>query len=221
MTQLIEPVLPLIPVPPSRMSYEEFLEWSDGTHAEWVDGLVEFTHLCIDPMTKEVVVSVSREHSGINGFLIALFRFFVDFFALGEVHGEPYQMKTGPGLPGREPDVIFVSNANLHRLGEKYLNGPADLVVEIVSEESVRRDRVTKLAEYEAGGVREYWVLDPLKQEPLFYVLGEDGHYCQIPVGEDKIYRSTVLGGLWVKVDWFWQKPLPTLMGVIREWGLM
>jgi Uma2 family endonuclease len=48
---------------------------------------------------------------------------------------------------------------------------PADLAVEIVPTESRLRDRGQKLAEYEMGGVREYWIIDPERRQAAFYVL--------------------------------------------------
>ncbi|MDW8290080.1 MAG: Uma2 family endonuclease, partial [Armatimonadota bacterium] len=80
-------------------------------------------------------------------------------------------MKTGADLPGRSPDILFVSQQNLHRLKPTYLDGPADLVVEIISPESEERDRTQKFSEYERGGVREYWLIDPEKRLAEFYVL--------------------------------------------------
>lgn len=44
---------------------------------------------------------------------------------------------------------------------ETYLDGPADLVVGIVSPDSVGRDRGEKFYEYAQGGVPEYWLIDP------------------------------------------------------------
>ena len=35
------------------------------------------------------------------------------------------------------------------------------------------------------------------------------------------IYHSAVLEGLWLKEVWLWQDPLPPLMSVLREWGLV
>jgi Uma2 family endonuclease len=51
---------------------------------------------------------------------------------LGEVLDAPFLMKLERG---REPDVLFVSREHLDRLKENYLDGPADLVIEIVSVE--------------------------------------------------------------------------------------
>lgn len=78
---------------------------------------------------------------------------------------------------GREPDLLFVAQEHLDRLQETYLDGPANLVVEVVSPESLARDRGAKFVEYEAGGVPEYWLLDPLRRWAEFYCLGEDGRY--------------------------------------------
>jgi hypothetical protein len=40
-------------------------------------------------------------------------------------------------------------------------------------------------------------------------------------IGPDRIYRSAVLDGLWLQVDWLWQDPLPPVLNVLREWGLV
>ena len=71
------------------------------------------------------------------------------------------------------------------------------------------------------AGVREYWVIDPSRKQAEFYLLGPDGIYASMPVGEDGIFHSEVLDGFWIKVDWLWQDPLPTLMSVLKEWGLV
>ena len=121
---------------------------------------------------------------------------------------------------GREPDLLFVAAAHLPRLQETYLDGPADLVVEIVSPESAGRDRGEKFIEYEAGGVLEYWLLDPQRQWAEFYLL-QNGRYHLAFAGAAGEYRSTVLPGFWLRTEWLWQRPLPTVLTVIRELGLI
>lgn len=106
-------------------------------------------------------------------------------------------------------------------LRESFLDGPADLVVEVISPESRGRDRGEKFYEYEQSRVREYWLLDPLRRQAEMYGLGEDGIYRPLPVGEDGLLHSTVLEGLWLRLDWLWQDPLPKLLAVLREWGLV
>lgn len=194
----------------TSLSYDAFLKrYMNGEHLEWVNG--EVVSMC----------PVTREHQEVRGFLYTLLSEFAKLRRLGAVCGEPYNMKIGYGLPGRAPDILFVDKANLARMHNEYLDGPADLVVEIISPESRRRDRVTKFGEYEQGGVREYWIVDPKRKEADFFLRDANGKFQPVLVGSDGIYRSTVLAGFWLKIDWFWQRPLPLLTEILKAWGLL
>ena len=119
---------------PLKMTYEEFLNWADDKmHAEWVNGEVIF------------MGTVSGEHSELGRFLLAIFSIWVEFKHLGAIRYDPFQMKTAPHLSGRSPDVLFVKNENLSRMKKNHLEGPADLVVEIISPESRARDQTRGL----------------------------------------------------------------------------
>ncbi len=208
--------------PAGKMTYEEFLNWADSdTYAEWVDGEVVYVHRVMDPATGEILVTVTQEHNLIGQFLMSLIGMFVDLHKLGLVFYEPFQMKTGHDLPGRSPDIIFVANKHRQRLRRTYLDGAADLVVEIVSEESRDRDRREKYREYEQGSVREYWVIDPERRQAEFFVLGENGAFVTALRGAVGRYESTVLPGLWLQVEWLWADSRPTVLDVLRAWGLV
>lgn len=178
-----------------KMSYEAFLEWADeDTLAEWVDG--------------EVLMSspASLWHQDITDFLTSILRLFVEHYHLGIVISAPFQMKM---KQGREPDILYISKDHVDRLKKTYLEGPADLVVEIVSPESIERDRGAKFVEYEAGGVAEYWLIDPMRHQAECYQLGEQGQYAIALSGSSGIYRANVLPGFWLQIEWLWQSPLP------------
>jgi Uma2 family endonuclease len=195
---------------PAKMTYEEFLAQADeGVPAEWVDGEVFF------------MSPASQKHQNLADFLTALLRHFVEARQLGLVLSAPFQMKLATRPSGREPDVLFVSSVRLDRLKEMYLDGPADLAVEVVSADSQTRDRVDKFYEYEQGGVREYWLIDPVRREAEFYLLGDDGVYHPAAVTADGEFHSAVLEGLRLKVEWLWQEPLPPLLTVLKEWGII
>jgi Uma2 family endonuclease len=195
---------------PARGTYEEFLAQApEDRLAEWVDGEV----ILLSP--------ASKRHQRIALFLARLLSAFVEAKSLGEVFSAPFQMKTAPALPGREPDVLFVATANQDRLKDTHLEGPADLAVEVISPDSRSRDRGDKFDEYEQGGVLEYWLLDPERRRAEFYQRGPDGFFRPVPLGDAGIYRSAVLDGLWLKVDWLWQEPLPRLLDVEKELGLV
>ena len=203
------PTPPVTPTPPPRMTYEEFLEWGDGIRAEWVDGEV-------------IVMSpASNPHQSLMVFLGALLLHFVEANQLGRIFLPPFQMKLSTRPSGREPDLLFISKAKLSNLKQNYLDGPADMVVEIVSPDSQARDRGDKFYEYEEAGIPEYWILDQSRRRAEFYQFEGERTYKLIDPDENGVYRSKVLEGLWLKVDWLWQDPLPTLMSVLKEWGLV
>jgi len=192
---------------PCRMTYEEFLNCPDiESPAEWVGGEV----ILMTPL--------GTQHQRLVGFLYMILNSFLEAHPVGEVFFSPIQMKTGPDLAGREPDLVFISSERAGQLKEKFLDGPADLAVEIISPESRRRDRVEKFSEYERGGVREYWLIDPLQNKVDFYALNASGKYEPISVGDDQVMRSRVLDGFWIKVDWLWQQPLPRRMEIVKQW---
>jgi Uma2 family endonuclease len=110
---------------------------------------------------------------------------------------------------------------HLDRLRRIYLDGPADLVVEITSPESIGRDRGEKFVEYEAAGIPEYWLIDPERRQVEFYQLGADGRYRAAVVGATGIYESRVLDGLRLPVEWLWQDPLPDETEALRTLGLL
>lgn len=196
------------PAPAEKISYEDFLKQYEGIHAEWVDGeVVEMP-------------SVSLNHQDTSSFLLRLIFDFVEDRQLGQVLYEKFQMRLPSRPSGREPDIIFVGNANLSRLTSTYLDGPGDLVVEVVSPESQDRDRVEKFAEYQRDGVGEYWLIDPAVQEASFFVRDAAGRFQAIPPDANGVYHSAVLPGLWVRVSWLWQRPLPAMAQVRRELGL-
>ena len=69
-------------------------------------------------------------------------------------------------------------------------------------------------------GKLKYWLIDPERTSAEFYLLGPDKRYRLMPL-EDGIFRSTVLKGLWIRVGWLWERPLPKVMAVLKEWRLV
>lgn len=196
------------------MSFEEFLDWEpEGGLTEWINGeAVQY-------------MAVTNTHQKVVEFLVALLKLFVRIERLGQIFSGPYTMRATEGGSGREPDVFFVSTANLSRVTDRVLDGPADLVIEVISDDSVNRDRVEKFDEYEAAGIPEYWVIDPRlhRRRADFFVLTAEGHYQQVATS-DGAYRSSQLTNFWLKVDWLWEEDpdvLAALAAIVGPDALM
>lgn len=201
--QLLAALLEKEEQPLREMSYAEFLEWADeDTLAEWVDGKVIMTS------------PASSKHQQLVSFLDRLAGYYVELHQLGRLFIAPFQMRLANS--GREPDVLFISSEHLDRLRPSYLDGPADLVVEIISPESIGRDRGDKFFEYEEAGIPEFWLLDPLTERAEFYQLNAAGRYQPIQP-TDGIYRSAVIAGFWLREEWLWQEPLPLPLKLLAE----
>lgn len=71
-----------------------------------------------------------------------------------------------------EPDLSVICDRD--KLDDRGCNGAPDWIIEIVSPGSSRMDYYTKLSLYRSAGVREYWIVDPMKQTVLVYDMEHD-----------------------------------------------
>jgi Uma2 family endonuclease len=196
--------------PQGKISFEDFLAWADeDTHAEWEDGEVILTS------------PASRQHQDLSDWLTTILRIYVRKRNLGWTSSAPFLVLLQITQQGREPDFVFLKTENLSRLTETYLAGPPDLAVEIVSPDSVSRDRGRKFVEYESEGIPEYWLIDPIRRQAEFYHLGDDAHYHLSLPDAEGIYHSLSVAGFWLNVDWLWQEPLPDELEILSQLGIL
>ncbi len=183
------------------MTESEFWgEYNDeDIKAEWVRGRVF------------VAPPATGLHSDINGWLLRLVAEFVEFHDLGLVRGPQFPVRLGHIQTIRIPDIIFVSKARSPKICPGYLDGAPDLVVEIVSRDSLPRDWRDKYGDYQTAGVREYWVVNPLSNCVEIYTLDHAKKYVQIQPDKEGRIRSKVLRGLYLQPSWLWRSPLPKL----------
>jgi Uma2 family endonuclease len=89
-----------------------------------------------------------------------------------------------------QPDVIYVSASRLEIVGDR-IEGAPDLLVEVLSPGTSRRDRNEKLKLYAESGVREYWIVDAVERQIEFLVNDSGTFHVALPV--DDRYRSAAL----------------------------
>lgn len=184
--------------------YEDFLRDFSGQHVEWVQGQV----IKMPP--------VDERHDALSRFIDNLLQAYLELTGGGRVLQDPMVTRLGPDLPARQPDIQVLLPESLGRLQQNAVNGPADLIVEVVSPESERRDHVEKFSEYEQAGVREYWILDPRSRTGHFWVLTDDGLFEALRPDDDEVYQSSVLNRLSIPLDMFWRSPLPGYVETLR-----
>lgn len=85
-----------------------------------------------------------------------------------------------------EPDISVICDKN--KISDKGCQGAPDWVIEIISPSSRAMDYFTKLFQYQKSGVREYWIVDPIKQRITVYffekeLVEEYSFGEEIPVG--------------------------------------
>jgi len=96
-----------------------------------------------------------------------------------------------------EPDLFWVSGPDSRcKLGEdRQWHGAPDLVIEVLSPSTARRDKREKYQLYEKHGTREYWLVEPLAQYLEQWVLVEGKFEYKGLFGPDDSFTSPVLNG--------------------------
>ncbi|MBB4634594.1 Uma2 family endonuclease [Longimicrobium terrae] len=129
-------------------SYAEFRRLpDDGNRYEVIDG-----ELFVTPSPLTI-------HQKIVGRIFAAIEAFCEEHGAGTVLFAPCDVIFGEG-DYLEPDLVFVRRDREEIIGERGIEGPPDLVVEVLSESTAMRDRGIKRDRYAGYGVPEYWIVD-------------------------------------------------------------
>lgn len=183
---------------PGVFTFEEYLNLhEDNLYSEWINGKVL------------VMAAASVAHQRIGSFLEVLMKIYCAKHGIGEVFRSPIAVKINI-FAGREPDVFFIRKENLHIVKPTFINGAPDLAIEIISPESIERDRVEKFAEYEYAGVKEFWLIDPDNYVCEFYQHNGD-KFELIETLKEGVFHSKVIEGFHFRVEHLWEMESPTL----------
>jgi Uma2 family endonuclease len=95
-----------------------------------------------------------------------------------------------------QPDIVVLLPDSSAILAVRGIEGPPDLLVEVLSPSNRGHDLLTKRALYARAGVREYWIVDPMSRTIEVLTLDRDAfHTAQVAAGEDAV-NSPLLGGV-------------------------
>lgn len=196
-TITIPAVLPAGDVVAVDVSEAEYMAQYAEQRYEWAQGVV----IKMSP--------VSLIHDKLVAYIRNLFEAYFALRSIGEVVGDPFVMRLAAAESNREPDLQVILGDNRANLKDTYMDGPADICMEVVSPGSVAVDYGEKLAEYEKGGVGEYWIIDPIRRSCLFYRLTDQDLYSPHLPSANESYTTPRLPGFVLHVPTLWQQPLP------------
>ena len=93
-----------------------------------------------------------------------------------------------------QPGVLFISKSRLGII-KNYIDGVPDLVMEVISEASWRRDRIEKKALYEQSGLPEYWIVDPDSETIEVFALTKGVYQLHSRAVGAQMAKSKLLSG--------------------------
>ena len=110
-------------------------------------------------------------HQLILGKIYVQLSKFIEEQKNGEVYFSPFDVHFSKRNI-LQPDIVFISNNNLHLIEEKGLVGVPDIVIEILSPTTAQYDEGDKRETYEKYGVKEYFIVDPTTKKVTALFLG-------------------------------------------------
>ena len=156
----------------------------------------------------------SNQHENLFRFLFILLGYYLDRKGGGALRGSRYPMRLSPTW-SPEPDLLVVREERLDLLGKNRLEGPADLVIEIVSDADSHLVYREKLPRYGEAAIPEIWIVDPFRGELLVdHAAGGSRDRRLLKAGR---LPSTAVPGFWIEVDWLWREPLPPTPVCLEE----
>jgi Uma2 family endonuclease len=178
------------PPPQGEWTYEDWRQLpDDGYRYEVINGT-----LLMSPPP-------STQHQRISVRIEDCLREFLRSHPVGEFLHAP----VGVRLPNQpvplQPDIIFIRAERLGIIGETYIEGVPDLLVEILSPSNWLYDRREKMQAYQGAGVAEYWIVDPRAITVEVYVLEQSTYVLAGQYRTGEIASSRLLPGFVVPVD--------------------
>jgi Uma2 family endonuclease len=175
----------------SKLTYEDYVLFpEDGQRHEILDG------------EHYVTPAPSIDHQESSGYLFSKLYPFVREYRLGKVLYAPVDVLLS-AHDITQPDLLFISNERQAILTEANAQGAPDLVIEILSDSTRRRDETLKRDRYERGGVLEYWLVDRVRRTVRVYRRSGGGFSApqDLSAAAGDILTTSLLPGLEIRVS--------------------
>jgi Uma2 family endonuclease len=175
-----------------RYTYDDYLLFpEDGMRHEIIGG------------EHYVTAAPSRKHQIAVGNLHRILATFIYERRLGRLYPGPLAVVLS-NEDVVEPDLLFISQERSAIEQDRGAFGAPDLVIEVLSPFTRRTDENLKRRLYEASGVREYWIVDPLQETVEVHLPAESGEYrvaAELSAGAGDVLATPLLPGLAVPLE--------------------
>ncbi|HCE68293.1 MAG: hypothetical protein A2X82_18725 [Geobacteraceae bacterium GWC2_55_20] len=179
-----------------RFTYGQYYQWDDGERWELIDGV-----------PYNMTAAPVRRHQGILVRVSSRIEEFLRdkpcqvYFAPFDVRLPDFSEQDDNDVPTVvQPDLVVVCDEK--KLDDRGCRGAPDLVLEILSPSTSRKDIGVKFSLYERHGVREYWIIHPAEESLMVFTIGEDGKYGRPQgYGRGDLAISTVLEGVELNLE--------------------
>lgn len=164
-----------------NVTYEDYAEFDDGNRYELVDGCLELMSPGPGSIHQLVSFEIQKRISRTcEKEAIILCAPLDVILSEREV---------------RQPDLVILLRSNLHRLVPRGIQGPPDIVVEILSPSTAKRDKLSKMVSYAKHGIPEYWIVNHSSCFLEQYLLDRDTRAYSLAnvFAEDEVVQSPVL----------------------------
>lgn len=159
-------------------TYADYLSWPEDVRAEIIDG-VPFMHASPSRIHQEIL---SEMHRQIANFLVGTDCkvYPAPFHVVLSLENEEEQ----DSKDVFEPDITIVCDAA--KLDDDGCKGSPDLVMEITSPSTARKDKIEKFNKYEQAGIKEYWIIGPQDKVVSVFTLDENHRFGRPGVYSEK-----------------------------------
>ncbi|MDQ7822581.1 MAG: Uma2 family endonuclease [Candidatus Eremiobacteraeota bacterium] len=143
------------------------------------------------------------KHQKLSGRLFSILSTYIEHLEEGSFYYAPLDVI----LDNRtvmQPDLLYLSKERASLESERGIEGPPDLVIEILSPSSMRNDRVFKFRIYAKYRIEWYWMLDPDTKVLEEYALSGEGYTLVAQINGDEPFRPRLFPGLSLDLSRVW-----------------
>jgi len=175
--------MPPLPAALERLTVDDYRATPEGSRYQLIEG-----ELMMAP-------APNRYHQDILLNLLDILRAHLRAHPAGRVYLAPTDVYLTEH-DVLQPDLFFVTKANLNRLAEDGLHGAPDLAIEVLSPGTAQLDKKAKRILYARHGTKELWLVDPLLLQIQVYDFARDKTKPTRLIEEDETFTTPLLPGL-------------------------